>query len=573
MSRKDMKEQAQKIPHIPAELGPALKMLGSVLQDEWMGRNGIYLDKDSRKGHAPIADIADTDLEVRLKGKVIRFSPAKPGKPVVSIPVGMSDKVSTATIPRDWESGQLAAAIVEVFEGDPYVLNILIDRMCEAIDNASETNPETGRLKINQENLPPVRHAVAVAEALAKLKRSFKTQSAGSPAINLSFEIEDIEEPQPIVVEAEPLASIADRVSAIAQPIAQPINEDPVPIPDDALIQEHYESKQADWDAMSKEVLESDLVIDFDDEALDAINKREQGEIEGPYGPPLRGSDEEEYIAEDIALRIQQSGFIPDAMTEGAVIEVLSDNFGSWLTMGQIKKQIKPVGWSVSDLKPKQWSAIMAQMVEEGSIAKKGERRGTRYTLSHDMITPEIEAAYDMKPEDESFPVPMEAMIDEAPEITRESVEEEFDNIIADAEPWTGDAYNPPEDEVYECGRHDGPRDEEDEEVHMVDFIDDGPRREAPHLDVCCACPNESQFEQMTAIGKRHFCSEKCYAEYTGLPVYEEGYYGLGQPKIPAPAPTPAPTSMAEALAVVEGSYSVSAVMSGSQPNNPKKEE
>ena len=24
-------------------------------------------------------------------------------------------------------------------------------------------------------------------------------------------------------------------------------------------------------------------------------------------------------------------------------------------------------------------------------------------------------------------------------------------------EPWTGDAYNPPEDEDFECGRHDGP--------------------------------------------------------------------------------------------------------------------
>ena len=122
------------------------------------------------------------------------------------------------------------------------------------------------------------------------------------------------------------------------------------------------------------------------------------------------------------------------------------------------------------------------------------------------------------------------------------------------------------EEEDFGFERNDGPR---DEEILMVDFIDDGPRREAPHLDVCWVCPNASQFEQMTSIGMHHFCSEKCFAEATGLPVYEEGYYGLGQPKIPAPAPT----SMAEALAVVEGSYSVSAVMSGSQPNNPKKEE
>ncbi len=30
-----------------------------------------------------------------------------------------------------------------------------------------------------------------------------------------------------------------------------------------------------------------------------------------------------------------------------------------------------------------------------------------------------------------------------------------------------------------------------------------------------------------TAIGRRDFCTEKCYAEYIGIPVMEEGYYGL----------------------------------------------
>lgn len=30
-----------------------------------------------------------------------------------------------------------------------------------------------------------------------------------------------------------------------------------------------------------------------------------------------------------------------------------------------------------------------------------------------------------------------------------------------------------------------------------------------------------------TAIGLRNFCTEKCYAEYVGLPVKVEGYYGL----------------------------------------------
>jgi hypothetical protein len=44
-----------------------------------------------------------------------------------------------------------------------------------------------------------------------------------------------------------------------------------------------------------------------------------------------------------------------------------------------------------------------------------------------------------------------------------------------------------------------------------------------------CANCNEMPFYKNipTAIGQRNFCSEKCYAEYVGLPVKEEGYYGL----------------------------------------------
>lgn len=44
-----------------------------------------------------------------------------------------------------------------------------------------------------------------------------------------------------------------------------------------------------------------------------------------------------------------------------------------------------------------------------------------------------------------------------------------------------------------------------------------------------CANCNEMPFYKNipTAIGQRNFCSEKCYAEYLGLPVKEEGYYGL----------------------------------------------
>ena len=475
MSRKDMIEQAAQIPHIPAEIGPALKMLGAVLQDAWMNKNGIYLNKDDRKGHSPIAEIADTDLEVRVKGKIIRFTPAKAGKPVVSIPVGMSDKVSTATIPRDWESGQAFAAIVEVFEGDPYVLNMLTDRMCEAIDNASEIDPETGRLKINQDKLPPVRHAVVVAEAMAKLKRSFKTQSAGSPAINLSFEIEDIEEPQPVVVEAEPLASIADRVSSIMQPIT--IRSGPAPTVEPEVVQHATNEQIAVSDEVAVEVDSTCEECGGEIESIYSLQGREDIPENGWCAQELPGCrpishEMREALAEpEVVQHARPPAYIyPDNidMIKVQVLSVLT-KAQAWLTMGQIKKAL----WegSFGRIKPKQWSSIMAQMVEEGSIMREGERRGTRYS-NHLMKTPiPVEALADDGPMGNYYADDDLDHLEEFsndPEVV-ESVKAEFADIIADADPVILD-----------------------EEVIMVDFIDDGPRREAPHLDVCCACDSAS---------------------------------------------------------------------------------
>jgi hypothetical protein len=43
----------------------------------------------------------------------------------------------------------------------------------------------------------------------------------------------------------------------------------------------------------------------------------------------------------------------------------------------------------------------------------------------------------------------------------------------------------------------------------------------------CSMCNESVRFSKMTAVGERGFCSEKCYCIYVGLPIEEEGYYGL----------------------------------------------
>jgi|TARA_R110002051_G_scaffold325552_1_gene428843 hypothetical protein len=42
----------------------------------------------------------------------------------------------------------------------------------------------------------------------------------------------------------------------------------------------------------------------------------------------------------------------------------------------------------------------------------------------------------------------------------------------------------------------------------------------------CSLCDNPVKFVDFTAIGERGFCSEKCWAQYVGMPIQSEGYYG-----------------------------------------------
>jgi len=47
----------------------------------------------------------------------------------------------------------------------------------------------------------------------------------------------------------------------------------------------------------------------------------------------------------------------------------------------------------------------------------------------------------------------------------------------------------------------------------------------------CAVCESEGVFQvEDLPVGTRKFCSEKCFAEYTGLPAKPEGHYGLSKP-------------------------------------------
>jgi len=385
-----MIEQAENLPVIPAELGPALKMAGAVLQDEFMKRQGdaAYLSADERKKNKnPLAVVEETDLEVRLGGKRLRFVAPEEGKPIVTIPVGMSDKTSTATVPRDWVEGQLAATIVAIFEGDDTVLNSVIERMSDALDAASETDPETGRLKINQKMLPPVRYAVSVSEALGRLKRTFKTKSAGSPKVNLGFVFEDIPEPAPAPApEPVDMTSILREraLAGFGEVEEAPVVIEPQPEP----------------------------VMDEEDAAMVAFIQEQQAPepVEAPVAPPVEPVPVEEPVAAQPAPTDSLEEQIYAAFSEAPIelegqgeMAVCPDGVErEFFTMGLVKKTLLN-----TDATPKQISKAAASLVEKALMASTGERRGKRYAaIVHEAPANEVPPVVEMKQVDETEPAP-----------------------------------------------------------------------------------------------------------------------------------------------------------------------
>lgn len=195
MSRKRITEDiAQNLSDCPIEIGPALKLVGGLLDDKWHDIHGQSLNKEEREARGkdvPLAAVDDIDIRIHTHGKVLVISRDDPKRPGVKIPIGMSDRMNTATMPKEWMIGIPLQALISVFDDDPSYAWKVIEKMNEWIDAAS-VETEDGRLKIDQSLLPQPKNAVLIAEMITSLKRTFRSHSRGSAKLNLTMSVEDI---------------------------------------------------------------------------------------------------------------------------------------------------------------------------------------------------------------------------------------------------------------------------------------------------------------------------------------------------------------------------------------------
>jgi len=320
----------------PPHMGYVLKSVGELLIDDFQAENGVFMDKESRKarGNEPLSAVGEGDIKIECLGGTLTICRERDDRPMWSVPVGQSDKVTTATIPWQKITGYLYQTIISCV-GVDYAQDLIMPLINEWIDMGMETTDE-GRVKINQDKLPEVTNPIEVAIFNESLKRQFTSKSRGTSSLNLSLElgVADISVTPPSredMVEA----GLHTRRMQAAQNIIGVSNSPPT--------------------QMSATVVES-------------IPK-----------PPTQGFTEpsDMGIPEVASSGSQATSTLLDdrANLSRMITKTLGDDKR---TIGFLKKHMP--------MDEKAWRARLDAMIETGEVLKEGERRSCRYFLPEGVV-------------------------------------------------------------------------------------------------------------------------------------------------------------------------------------------
>mgnify|MGYP003133998575 CR=1 FL=1 len=511
MSKKYVEEAVEDMNEINPETGLILELIGRTLKAKWQENNGEFYNAETRKDmkNKPLALVEETDIQVRLGNKLITVKPAELGKPVVTIPVGMSDKTTPATIPKDWLMGMLLDGIIVMCEGDTHIALKYVEGINCAINNAIQVNEE-GRMKIDQKQLPEPHHAVEIAEMLDSLKRTFKTKSAGTAKLNFTFDIQELEPMVEEPVEIEKPNPI-DRLQAYADNLIKDIPSNDA----HKAIEVVHTPLQDNVPTTNKEhdTVETDPIPSAVSDPLPVVDEVADGSTESPIGVLTPLDDE------DIAYNFKKQPL-------------------QWITTRQLHINAHPTvtadeladmqGVHVQTIKRaldtmektdgvdilydgEAWQSMMLETISGFYLFVSCTRSKTgRYARGSSIVfkvilqdSPEYEATRILFT---TLP-PME-------------MEEALEHVETD----TNDARVEAEAEWSEL--------ENDMEVIPDEyFLQDAPsgleQVVVERKGLCVNCSNKADMHIETPIGGRMFCSEKCWAEYVGEPVMPEGHYGL----------------------------------------------
>jgi hypothetical protein len=592
MSRKDIEEVAANTP-LTADIGPVLKLMGDVFTKQWQTDNGIHLNKEERKerGTKPIAEVQNSDIQIRVGNQLFTLAPSEEGKAMVSIPVGLSDKATPAIIPKEWMIGMHVDVMIDMCEGDTTLAYKWAEGMNAAINNAMQVN-EDGRVKIDQKMLPDLRHPIAVGEIMNSYKRTFLSKSAGSAKLHFTIDVQELEqiEEEVEVVDVVPLSPaelltqranqlLADNstpkeeqvVSEVVQPFTEPepalteaddasphesVNDveevvvvvaDPTPPVDDEIVENphNFKKQPVAW-------IKHQLAADYFNAEI-TIN--DVAELAGCHVQTIKRALEQfEAEAEFCETIPHEEGDYLHTWTELGF--TLNDTHRLLITCersptGRYARG-RPIHFMI---KPKEDLPFGGPTDDDAPVLKEADDTDPSLHLCPDCGTPiSAEQAVDDAPDwicEDCHAVRM----DEDEEWAEQTKERSAQRAIYEAKPLEELPViaNPIPLEALIDDEPEYAPERTDAELEADYAMIEAMNAEADEMNArleerdftpvpdsvlegvvkavskggCANCDAPVSFKSMTSIGERGFCTEKCWAEYVGEPVKPEGHYGL----------------------------------------------
>lgn len=515
MSRKDMEEEAQNHEWSP-DLGSILKMAGEVIIGQWHEKNGIYLNAEERKerGKTPQAEVHQSDVQVRCGNQLITFVPVDESKAMISIPVGLSDKATPATMPREKLIGYFIDALMCAFEGDATVVRYFANGVNQAINNAMETTDD-GRMKINQSKLPEFNYPIEVAEILDSFKRTYVSKSKPSTKANFTMVVQELEHVDETPQEVEVIEHTPEKADLVMQ-LADNLASHSTP-QEEQVVGEDSHSLTEPVHALEEADLPTPPADDAE-EVVAVVADPTPPVDENPHNFKKNPTD---WIKHD--LMASQHAFTIEEVAERAGCHVQTikralDKFeaeAAYVHM-QALHTLKD-----ADEGTPGWVQLDVVIDDEYELIITCERSATgRYARGRTITftVQGLEKDWDTHPDE--MAEQMDAYTSELKAIEA-TADSGFDSIPVEA---LEDAPS-----VLETVMSNEPQ----EDLQPVDFpalpevIDTPVAAIEGATGRCVNCVAPASFVHNTSIGERHFCTEKCWAEYTGEPVMPEEHYGL----------------------------------------------
>ena len=195
MTKNDIREQIieQLGGALTIEQATAIEYIGKVLKEVSWDLRGSYLNAEERDANAkkPMTVAEDLhDVSLVLGDKRIVIDRASDSKPAVSVPFGLSDKVTQATLPKDWMLQALYQFIINADDGDTTYAEEVAQWINKWLDIA--TVDKDGRISIDKNKLPAPTAEVFTSDLVASHKRMSKSKAKGSATFNISLRVEEI---------------------------------------------------------------------------------------------------------------------------------------------------------------------------------------------------------------------------------------------------------------------------------------------------------------------------------------------------------------------------------------------